>query len=185
MTSRHDLPSTAALQQALELLGVQPNPVAPRPGAPSHQLELERLAAGAALVGLAEHVLIDLLFGADRDSFATAGADPGDLQQLIADRQHRGGGWVTLEDRLEAAGNRLLLAAGCLTALSDQAADHERTRAELFLTISANVLATAGDLVTAAAEDRAGRNINADSAAASVARALERLAAHLREYTVH
>ncbi len=35
--------------------------------------------------------------------------------------------------RLEAVRNRLLLAAGSLTALSDQAADGERTRAEPFL----------------------------------------------------
>ncbi len=54
MTSRRDLLSTAALQQALELLGVQPDLLAPQPGAPSQQLE--RLAAGAALVGFAEHV---------------------------------------------------------------------------------------------------------------------------------
>lgn len=182
MTSRRDLPSTAALQQALELLGVQPDLLEPRPGPSSQQLA--RLAVGAALVGLAEHVLIDLLFGAGRNSFATAGVDPGDLQQLFADHQHRGGGWATLEDRLEAVRNRLLLAAGSLTALSDQAADGERTRAELFLVISANVLSAAGELVTAAAEDRAGRNINAETAAASVVRALERLAAHLREYTV-
>ncbi len=67
---------------------------------------------------------------------------------------------------------------------ADQAADHERTRAELFLAISANVLAAAGELVTAAAEDRAGRIVNAKTAAASAARDLERLAAHLREYTL-
>ena len=50
--------------------------------------------------------------------------------------------------------------------------------------ISANVLAAAGELVTAAAEDRAGRTVNAETAAVGAARALERLAAHLREYTV-
>ncbi|MGH3802019.1 MAG: hypothetical protein ACRDTD_18165 [Pseudonocardiaceae bacterium] len=182
MTPRHDLPSTAAFQQALQLLAVQPSPLVLRPGLSAD--ELERLAAAAALAGLAEHVLIDTLFCADRDSLAAASVDPGDLQQLIAERQHHGGGWTTLEDRLEAMHHRLLLTAGSLTALSDQAADHEQTRAELFLAVAANVLATAGELVTAAAEDRADRSMGAETAAINVARTLERLAAHLREYTV-
>lgn len=106
-------------------------------GAVSEAHRLERFAAAAVLARFAEHVLIDTLFCADRDSLTAASVDPGDLQQLIAERQHHGGGWTTLK----TAWRRCTTACCSPQVLSLRYPTRLRTtnRPELFLAVAAKV----------------------------------------------